>query len=85
MEEIARSVDRILLLENGTVVMDATPAQVFSETERLKSLGLKPTKASLVTARLQALGLPIEQGIYTAEQLRRALIKLKVEGGGKRA
>jgi energy-coupling factor transport system ATP-binding protein len=85
MEEIARSVDRILLLDKGTVAMDAAPTQVFSETERLKSLGLKPTKASLITARLQALGLPVEQGIYTSEQLRRALNKLKVDGGGVRA
>jgi energy-coupling factor transport system ATP-binding protein len=85
MEEIARSVNRIILLENGSVAMDAAPAQVFSETARLKSLGLTPTKASLIAARLQALGLPVGQGIYTTEQLRQTLNKLKAEGGGAHA
>ena len=82
MEEIARTVDRIILFEKGTIVMEGTPAQVFSEGERLKTLGLAAPKASMVAARLRALGLPVGRDIYTLEQLRRSLAELR---GGKYA
>ena len=77
MEEIARSVDRLILLENGSIAMDDAPAHVFSETTRLKELGLAVPKASMIAARLRALGLPVTQGIYTIEQLRLTLNELK--------
>jgi len=85
MEEIARSVDRIILFEKGNAVMEGTPAEVFSGNERLKELGLTAPKATLVTARLRALGLPISPGIYTIAQLRLALSDLRNGKGGVHA
>jgi len=79
MEEIARSVDRIVLFEEGSVVMEGTPAEVFSENERLKALGLTAPKVTLIAARLRALGLPVSQGIYTIAQLRQALLGMTEE------
>ena len=73
MEEIARSVDRIVLFDGGRVAMEGSPAVVFSECERLAEFGLSAPKVSLVAARLRALGLPIGSGIYTVDQLRVAL------------
>ena len=84
MEEIARSVDRVVLLDRGSIFMDGTPAKVFSETEQLKELGLAAPKASMIAARLRTLGLPAPQGIYTIDQLRRALNEIR-DGGGVRA
>ena len=81
MEEIARNVDRIVLLSKGSIVMDGTPAHVFSESERLSKLGLAAPKASLIAARLRALGLPLEQDIYTLKRLRKNLNQLKIENG----
>jgi len=77
MEEIARSVDRIVLINSGSIKMDGTPAQVFSESEKLRELGLAAPKSSMIAARLRTLGLPVKQGIYTTEQLRSALSELK--------
>jgi len=82
MEEIARSVDRIVLLDSGGISMSGTPAQVFSETEHLRKLGLAAPKAAMIAARLRALGLNALQGIYTIEQLHRALRDLKAGSGG---
>ena len=79
MEEIARTVDRIVLFEDGQIAMEGTPAQVFSESERLTALGLTAPKAALVAARLRAMGLPIRQDIYTIAQLRSELNQLRVE------
>jgi len=81
MEEIARNVDRIVLLSKGSIVMDGTPAQVFFDAERLNKLGLAAPKASLIAARLRALGLPLERDVYTLKRLRKNLNELKVESG----
>jgi energy-coupling factor transport system ATP-binding protein len=81
MEEIARNVDRIVLFENGCVAMEGTPAYVFSQDEKLKAMGLAAPKAALVAKRLQALGLPVGDGIYTIAQLTTELVRLK--GGGR--
>jgi len=81
MEEIARSVDRIVLLSNGSVAMTGTPAQIFSETDALKKLGLAPPKASMIALRLRTYGLQISEDIYTLKQLRAALNEIRSGGG----
>jgi len=75
MEEIARSVDRIALFDHGGIASEGTPAEIFSESERLSELGLTAPKAALVAARLRALGLPIPRDVYTIERLRQELKK----------
>ena len=40
MEEIARNVDRIVVIGGGSIVMSGTPAEIFSNAERLLDLGL---------------------------------------------
>ncbi|MDR2569439.1 MAG: energy-coupling factor transporter ATPase [Oscillospiraceae bacterium] len=84
MEEIARNVDRIILFEHGSIVMDGTPVEIYSETDKLHELGLAAPKAAMIAARLQTLGLPSTalKGIYTTEQLRQALNELRANGGG---
>jgi len=77
MEEIGRSVDRIFLLNRGSINMTGTPAQIFSETERLAGFGLAAPKAAIIAARLRTLGVPLGSGIYTIDQLRNALVALK--------
>jgi len=76
MEEIARSVDRIVLFDNGGLVTEGTPAQVFSDSGRLRGLGLTAPIASRIAERLRALGLTLPQDIYTIAQLRQAIGEL---------
>ena len=79
MEEIARSVDRIILLEKGGIVMEGTPAQVFSDVNRLDDMGLAAPKMTMVAERLRAMGLPLPKDIYTIGQMREALGELRGE------
>ncbi|MCL2125328.1 MAG: energy-coupling factor transporter ATPase [Oscillospiraceae bacterium] len=83
MEEIARNVDRIVIFEEGRIVMEGAPGSIFSDSERLLAMGLSAPKAALVAQRLHAMGLPIKRDIYTIPQLRQAINDLK--GGGKGA
>ena len=77
MEEVARNADRIIIFENGSIVMDGTPASVFSEAERLAAMDLSAPQAALVAQRLREMGLQISGDIYTIPQLRLALGELR--------
>ena len=77
MEEAARNADRIIIFENGSITMEGTPAEIFSETDRLTQMHLSAPKAALVAERLRVMGLPVKGDIYTIPQLRSALVSLR--------
>lgn len=77
MEDIARTVDRLYVFNGGGIVMQGTPAAVFSHSEELIGIGLTVPKVTMVADRLRALGLPVKEDIYTVSQLRRDLARLR--------
>jgi energy-coupling factor transport system ATP-binding protein len=77
MEDIARTVDRLLVFNNGSIMARGTPAEVFSKSGELMSIGLTVPKVTMVANRLHALGLDVPNDIYTIEQLKIALLALK--------
>jgi len=77
MEEIARNVDRIVLLSKGSLVENGTPSEIFSKSTQLRELGLAAPKASMIASELLSLGLPLKHGIFTIEQLKNALCEIK--------
>ena len=80
MEEIARSAHRIVIFDHGKIVLEGTPAQVFSKSEQLLKLGLAAPKVTLVANKLRKLGLPLSSDIYKVTQLRDELNTLRGEG-----
>jgi energy-coupling factor transport system ATP-binding protein len=76
MEEIARTVQRLIVFAEGHVVMEGTPHDIFSRPEELTRIQLDVPEISKVVARLRALGLPLDPAIYTVEQARDALLRL---------
>jgi energy-coupling factor transport system ATP-binding protein len=54
-----------------------TPAEVFSKSGELMSIGLTVPKVTMVANRLRALGLDVPNDIYTIEQLKIVLLALK--------
>lgn len=83
MEDIARTVDRLVVFNSGRICMKGTPAEVFSKSEMLTDIGLTVPKVTMVANRLRALGLNVEKDIYTVEQLKYALTRLR--GGREHA
>ena len=77
MEDIARTVDRLLVFHNGGILMRGTPAQVFSRSGELLRVGLTVPMVTMVANRLRALGLSVPDDIYTVGQLTRVLTALK--------
>ena len=73
MEEAARNADRIIIFENGSIAMDGSPANVFSQSELLEEMDLAAPVATQIARRLREMGLHLEGDIYTTSQLRSAL------------
>lgn len=74
MEETIHA-DRILVMDNGRIAMEGTPAEVFAQVERLKELRLDVPQATLLAYELRKRGLDLPKGILTAGELVDALRK----------
>ena len=77
MEEIARNVDRIVVMSHAHKLMDGTPEEVFSHAEELLQVGLDVPQVTKVAMELQKRGLLQESSVYTIEELARRLLTLK--------
>ena len=77
MEEIARNVDRIVVMSHAHKLMDDTPEEVFSRAEELLQVGLDVPQVTKVAMELQKRGLLRDSSVYTIEELARRLLTLK--------
>lgn len=64
MNEAAKA-DRIVVLDDGRVLMDGTPAQVFAYPDKLRRAGLDVPQCSALIEALRELGIEIEGECYT--------------------
>ena len=72
MEE-AVTADRVIVMEQGQVIMEGPPQAIFSQVEQMKNLGLDVPVAAEVAHRLREQGLTISPSIITDEELAVAL------------
>ena len=81
MEEVAQTVDRVVVINDGTIPLTGTPQEVFSHEKELTAMGLGVPKVTQVCEKLRDMGLPIKDGIYTLEEATAELLKLAGKGG----
>ena len=77
MEEIASNVDRLIVMNRGSVAMSGTPRQVFAHAKELISMGLDVPQVTQVFLKMRDMGLPVDTSVYTVEQAKEALLALK--------
>lgn len=68
MEDIARTADRILVMNKGKAAMFDDTKTVFSRGEKLEKMGLRVPQVTKIMARLQKMGYNLPSGILTVEQ-----------------
>jgi energy-coupling factor transport system ATP-binding protein len=68
MEEAA-SADRIIVLKDGRIAASGAPAEIFSQVEKMRALGLAVPAAAEAAFELRKLGFDIPKGIITNEEL----------------
>ena len=65
MEDMAAYCDRIVVMASGGIIMDGTPAEVFSRSDELIEVGLDVPQVTRVAAALVDRGFDVGRDIYT--------------------
>jgi energy-coupling factor transport system ATP-binding protein len=77
MDDMASLADRIIVLSNGTVAMDGTPEQIFSNPEKIQSLSLDVPQSTRIALELKKLGVDLRQSVFTHEGLLSAILNYR--------
>lgn len=75
MEEAAQA-NRVVVMDDGKVVLDNTPKEVFSHVETLKKIGLDVPQVTELAYRLQQAGCPVDVHMISEEECVASLTKL---------
>lgn len=79
MDEVIHA-DKVIVMDQGKIVMQGTPREIFSKVDELKQYRLDVPQVTELAYELQKEGLPIPNGILTVEELVNALTLVN---GGK--
>ena len=83
MDDLANCCDRIVVMNEGAVFAEGTPAQVFAHADELKSIGLGVPAAQRMALALTEAGVPLRRGgLYTVESLADELVDLLIGRSG---
>lgn len=75
MEEAVQS-DRVVVIDDGKILLDGTPKDVFSYYDILKKVGLDVPQVTEVAYQLNSLGIDIKSNVLTEDELVNELVKL---------
>ena len=74
MEEVARTVDRLVVVDDARIPFSGTPREVFAHEEELVAMGLGVPQVTRVFHRLRRLGVDVDDTVYTMEQAKAAFL-----------
>ena len=74
MEEVIHA-DKVYVMDSGSVVMQGTPKEIFSQVDTLKQYRLDVPQVTLLAHELHEAGVDIPEGILTTEELVGALCR----------
>ena len=80
MEEVARNVDRLVVVNDAVIPLAGTPQEVFAHGDELVAMGLDVPQVTRVFRLLRQRGVPIDASVFTVEQAVQAVLQAK---GGK--
>lgn len=81
MEDMAKLVDRIIVMNRGNVEISGTPRDVFKYEDRLKEIGLGVPSVLELVNRLRERGFDIRPDIITLQEARDEIVKYMKERG----
>ena len=75
MEDVARYVDRIIVVNDGKILFDDTPKQVFQHYKELESVGLAAPQVTYLMHDLVEKGIPVDLSATTVAEARDSILK----------
>ena len=80
MDDVATLCNRILVMNGGRLEMDAAPAEVFRQGERLRAMHLDLPGAARLRDKLNADGFDLPADVFTVERIAEELLKRLKKG-----
>lgn len=77
MEDMAKYVERLIVMNQGTVAYDGTPAEVFSHYRELEKIGLMAPQVTYVMEGLAGKGVRLPHNAITVEQAVDSILKVR--------
>ena len=71
--------DRVIVMDDGKIVLDGTPREVFVHIDKLKSIGLDVPEATELTSMLIKEGIALRNDILDVDELFESIVKLMEE------
>ena len=75
MEDVAKYVDRIIVINDGKAVFDDTPKKVFQHYKELEAMGLAAPQVTYVVKALEEKGWDIDTTVTTVEEAKEAILQ----------
>ncbi len=76
MEDVAKYVERLVVIDDGRKVYDGTPREVFRHYKELEAMGLSAPQITYIVHRIKDAGYNIDEDITTVPEARDAILKL---------
>ena len=74
MEDVAKYVDRIIVMNQGSVMYDGAPKDVFRQYETLETVGLAAPQVTYLMHELYEKGLAVDLDATTVEEAKRSIL-----------
>ena len=68
MEDVARYVDRLVVMQNGRIALDGKPREVFNHIKELENMGLAAPEIRYIMEAITTKGMDIKTDILTVEE-----------------
>lgn len=74
MDDVAKYVDRIIVMNRGQVMFDQEPKEVFSHYKELEEIGLAAPQVAYIMQELRGKGLMVDTGATTIEEAKNSIL-----------
>ena len=81
MEDIAKYVERLVVMNHGEAVFDDTPRKVFSHYQELEIMGLAAPQITYIMHALKEKGMDVDVNAITVEEAKDSILKALKKGG----
>ncbi len=75
MEDVAKYVNRIIVMNQGSIMYDGAPKDVFRQYKELEAVGLAAPQVTYLMHELQEKGLPVDLNATTVEEAKRSILR----------
>ena len=76
MEDVAKYVGRLIVMNKGSVMYDDTPVKVFRHYKELEQVGLAAPQVVYIMNELQEKGYPVNTDVSTIEEARDEILRV---------